>query len=224
MIRRREDGVVGQHDPNDPSYLDFGDAASRTGLLAMCGSEQDMDLLPLFEDGNGFMRRDYVQMPWAWPMNSTRDQLIPYVSGCAFAGKGSIVRRLLDAHKARGWRCQNVDADAPGTTKKFPDGPDWLAPDHRMHLKLCADGTYKPSIAEILWLRASILWSCKVKPLHELNQIICQCIIAGPVYLRMLCKLHPDWKKNIREYWGGYPFRDQNEIGEMIIAKVDRCL
>ncbi len=137
-IKRDMLGVVIQHDPANVAYADGGDSANRTGILAMCGSLADQRVLPLFEDGNGWMHRHPTQQPWNNPKNCTRDQLIPFVAGCWVSGNTAIARRLLIAHEARNWVCQNTERDYPGTTKIFPDMPDFLAPDAQQHLRICA--------------------------------------------------------------------------------------
>jgi hypothetical protein len=218
MLVRDDHGIIVQHDPNNPSYKDGGDSACRTGLLALCGSAQDAALLPLFES-NGVMVRHPYQEPWNNWKNCTRDQLIPYVAGLWATGLKDTAQRLYDAHSARGFRCQNTEKDYPGTTKKFPDGPDILAFDHQLHLRLCRGSNEWRNFIGYSNLWASITWSTKVKPNEEQNQIICQCLVAGSKYVKSYRSMHPDYKGNLRAYWGGW--RDQIEIAEMIIAKVD---
>ena len=219
MIHRDEHSIICQHDIYSPaSRLDGGDSASRTAIMAICGSQDDADLLGLFSVG-GIMVRHPYQDPWNNPNNCTRDQLIPYVAALWAWEKHYEADMMMVAHRQRGWRCQNTERDKPGTMKQWPNGPDWLAPDHRLHLKLAAGAPLEDATAlERAWLEASILWSTKVKPQAEQNQIICQCLVAGPEYVRKYVEGHPNFEGELRRYWGTW--RDQREIAELLIKKV----
>jgi hypothetical protein len=59
---------------------------------------------------------------------------------------------------------------------------------------------------------AHVVWATKIKPNDEQNQTIAMCAVAGTEYLEALVRWHPDLKKNLDDYWGGHPWRDQPEI------------
>lgn len=217
MIHRDEHGIICQHDIySEASRLDGGDSASRTAIMAICGSSTDADLLKSFIN-YGTMVRHPHQEPWNNPKNCTRDQLIPFAAALWAWEMYSESTALLITHSRRRWRCQNTEADIPGTTKKW--GADWLAPDHRLHLKLAAGWhLQETSRLERWWLDVSIFWSTKVRPSSEQNQIICQCLVAGKDYVRKYVDMHPNFEGSLRRYWGGW--RDQMEIAELFIKKI----
>jgi hypothetical protein len=219
MIHRDSHGIICQHDIYDEARRhDGGDSVNRTAIMAICGSTEDADLLGLFSVG-GIMVRHPYQEPWNNPNNCSRDQLIPYVAALWAWEKKEAAQLVLLATMNRKWRCQNTERDEPGTIKKWYNGADWLAPDHRLHLKLAAGALIADAtFLERTWLDASIFWSTKVKPESEQNQIICQCLVAGPEYVKKYAAMHPNFEGSLRRYWGTW--RDQREIAELLINKV----
>lgn len=224
MIRRDTYGIVVQHSA-DFTYEDGGDSAMRTSLLAVCGSREDISLLVAFNcpPNSGTLVRHPFQAPWNNPNNFTRDQLTCFMSGAYAGGYYAMTKRVFIACVKRGFRAQNTEFDYPGTLKKFPNGPDLLSPSDVLHLAVCAKYNILVigllSLLGLPWFLASIIWATRGNPWQEQNQIICQCLTMGKWVIRLYAKLHPDYKKNLREYWGGW--RDQAEIGEMLIAKVE---
>lgn len=201
MIKRDEKGFICQHDLSNPSYMDGGDTACRTGIMSLCEAGQDSELMPKFFFKNtgfiGLVRHPFQGPKWNDPKETSRDQLVAYASG--LWGKYTTLAKELRDFYSSGWI-----------------NKDFLAPDVRNHLDLRAGG--KGSWLGFQWLKMSILWSCKVKPNEEQNQIICMVIVAGGKYKEMYRKLHPDIKKNLMDYWGGW--RDQKEIGEALYWKL----
>lgn len=205
MIKRDETGIICQHDPNVSEYMDGGDSASRTGIMALCGSEQDKELLPNFLIGSnllGEVKRKLVRHPnqknWNISELTSRDQLVCYAAGC-FNNKPQCAQSLLESYN---WFINK----------------DILMPDVRNHLKLCAGKS--GSWLGYLWLNISILCAAYIKPDVELNQLICMCLVAGPKYMKRLVKYHPNIIGNINKYWCGYPFRDQNEIYQYLFIRI----
>ncbi len=219
-IHRDELGIIMQHDIYDETKrCDGGDSANRTGLMALCGSAADQNVVYLFEQV-GLGMRHPTQEPWNNTGNFTRDQLTCLVAGLAKSGHVDACNRLLKSHEERGWRCQNVDKDVPGSKKKWPDGPDWLAPDLRLHLRLCAGVSSKYYFVGWAALAASLIYNTKIKPEGEQLQFICQVVIAGPTWLKRYKQMHPDYRKSITDYFCGW--RDQPEIATELINLLSR--
>lgn len=222
MIKRDEIGIIMQHDIFTPeNRLDGGDSAMRTGLMAVCGSQEDKQLVHMFEQVGLGMRHPY-QSPWNNVWNFTRDQLTCLAAGLSAASlltTSAACKRLYESHRDRGWRAQNREKDAPGTTKKWPDGPDWIAPDLRLHLRLCAGIPSKYYVIGWAFLWLSLIFNTKIKPEAEQNQFICQLIIAGPKWVKRYKRMHKTWRKNLDEYWCGW--RDQKEIRDAIVNKLE---
>lgn len=219
-IHRDELGIIVQHDIYAPEVRgDGGDSANRTGLMALCESQPDMDVIHMFEQV-GLGMRHPTQEPWNNTGNFTRDQLTCLVAGLARSGRDAACKRLLKSHQERGWRCQNVDKDVPGSRKKWPDGPDWLAPDLRLHLRLCAGVDSRYYFVGWATLAASLVYNTKIKPEGEQLQFICQVVIAGPEWVKRYKRMHSNYKKAVTDYFCGW--RDQPEIAEALINLLNR--
>jgi hypothetical protein len=223
MIKRNEQGIVGQHDiynPNAP--IDLGDSAARTGILAMCGSIQDIELLPLFEIEPGFCARaPKGNEPYDNIWSFSRDQLLQYVAGLPRHQEGSkIAARLLWTHMERFFFCQNK-LNTGSKPKPWYVPADILTPSHVGHLIRVVKcyPLYPFLLVSYLWLLFDIYWSTKVKPTVESNQIVAMCSVAGKWALRLYVKMHPDFKTPLYNYWGGW--RDQGEIANAIIDYIE---
>ncbi len=197
MIKRDKHGIICQHDPNVLGYMDGGDSASRTGLLALCGSAIDAGLLAEFYDLNAGLVRHPYQEQWDDVTKTSRDQLVMWASGRSKAVVAAQQRYNFFVNK------------------------DFLAPDVRGHLRRCAG--LKPTLLQQGWLTLSIWWQSR-RPDEECNQLLSMCIVAGPGPLRLFNRLVPNWRQNVMEYWGGYPFRDQKEIGKLLIERAEGIL
>ena len=214
MIKRDSSNIIVQHSP-DPSYSDGGDSSNRTALMAFIGSITDQKLIHLFVKG-GLGCRHPSQPPYNDPRSWTRDQLIPTIA--ALHGT-SQAQDLFWGHFKRGFFCQNshtIDlAPKPWYQR------DILSPSHIGHLIMSAQiyPLYPLLLISWPWLVLDLLWSTKVKPFEEQNQIICMLGTAGVQWLKAYVWLHPDYKKATRDYWGGW--RDQVEIGEAIIKYIE---
>jgi hypothetical protein len=208
MIRRcPKYHVVGQHDPNDLSYLDFGDASRSTGILSLFGSAIDMNLCRIHYYGNGKFYRQPEQTPWNNTDNFSRDQLVPLIGGLWRAGEKQILREALF------FRLKRSLFGLIGLEQNF----DILAPNHLFMLILAARFRLLYFLGPIGYFFhfLNMIWSCFIKPWDEQNQFICECMVFGTA--KIYKKLHPDYKKAIMNYWGGFPFRDQPELGKQII-------
>jgi hypothetical protein len=221
MIRRDEHGIICQHDPADPSYMDGGDSSHRTGIMAMCGSARDKFLLANFIlFGKG--RRHPSQKDYSDPRSWTRDQLIPTMAGLKETGRTYDARKLFMSHLKRGFICQN-ELNIHLEPKAWYDR-DILSPSHIGHLILCAKvyPLYPFLIFSWLWMTLDLLWTTKVTPTKESNQPIVMFITAGKFWVKAFNWLQPNWRDTVRSYWGGW--RDQSEIGEALIKKVEENL
>lgn len=191
MITRDEHGIIVQH----PS-MDGGDSLSRTGIMALCGSEQDREKIPFFEAKGAVLVRHPYQSKWNDPNKTSRDQIV-----CAAASG------LL---KVPAWNYART-----GKVNK-----DFLMPAVRLYLYKCA-GSEAP-----LWIRTlgkvnlfiDLVWNTKIKPNDEMNQFACICIVMGPWWCDKLLSWHPDVIGNINGYWGNW--RNQPEIGAALIRKL----
>jgi len=197
VIRRDKYNMIVQHNIFDPSEPhDGGDSANRTGIMALCGSKQDQQLILKFIVEDGVCRHPY-QDKWKDPKLTSRDQLVSYAAGLGTVSK-YYAAMLFNFY---GWFVNK----------------DILMPDVQGHLRRCAG--MKPTMIQNLFLLISILWSTKIRPKEEQNQIICMVIVAGGFYRDLYMKWHPDWRGNVREYFSNW--RDQPEIAEALINKME---
>lgn len=147
--------------------------------------------------------------------NCTRDQLICYMAGLYEFKFNTTAGNLLKAAKKRGYRAQNTEKDIPGSTKKFPDGADFLDPSHVGYMKICAG--LKANWFEKAWMLARIKIASKFSPLKEPNNIIVMSIVYG--YADILRKSNPQIYAAINLYWKGW--RAEPELAGMLIKKLE---
>lgn len=215
MIKRDQYGIICQHaerGTDDPSYMDGGDSASRTGIMALCGSEIDQSVLELFFKGDFCLpvRHPYQKQFQDFSLIS-RDQLMCLAAGCFDDYKVSFARTKLQRF---------LTVWTPPFLNK-----DIIMPQHLYHLHCCAYVDRFKDIKTILlgWLSAifllaDILWNTKINPVSEQNQLICMLIVRGPWWVRLYLKYHPDPQGVLMAYWDSW--RDQPEIGEALWAKL----
>ena len=200
MIRRDEHNIICQHDPNVPDYMDGGDSAARTGIMAMCGgSALDAGLLPEFYEVNSGLVRHPFQEQWDDSSKTSRDQLVQFASGC-YLNATNVAQKLQRQYT---WRINK----------------DFLAPDVQNHLRLCAG--MRGTLLGYAWLHISIYWASK-HPEEEINQLLGMCIVAGRPYVAQFVRAVPNWRENLHQYWGGW--RDQVEIAAALTHKVESML
>lgn len=218
MIVRDTWGIIVQHHKIDPNYMDGGDSACRTGIMALVGSKKDAKLTYSFHIGNGLLVRHPIQKINKNPNNFSRDQLIPLVAGMHAGGFHRQVRKVFWSRLKNKFFCQNTHFHPSQKKKEFPDGPDILLPNVIWHVILCGRMWYLYWLAPIgyLFQILDIIWHVLFASNKEQNQIFCMLSISGllPIYLAM----HPDFHKSMNEYWGGW--RDQREIA---IAIIEYC-
>lgn len=211
---------------------DAGDSAVRAGILKLFDRSAKIPI-NLYEQ-NGFCVRHPNQAPWSSPDNFSRDQLIPL----AAALPQTAARRVFWAHAKRFFFCQNIERDWPGsrkflwphrywkdsnpnsgiTEKRWTNYRDILMPDQIWHLILCARlwPLYWFGLVGIPWLLLSIIGHSL--SLHkEHNQIVSQCKVQGQWALALFKVFNPDWKEELRRYWGR---RNEIEYADLIIKKL----
>lgn len=225
MIKRDRYGIVVQHGADD--YADGGDSASRTGILALCGSMQDLNNIGLFFTGKDKLVRHPAQSPWTNPKNFTRDQLIPLAVGLWYSSKQFRFTHARERslriyfHKIllRGGFCFNTDYDDYGTGKKFPDLPDWLAPDQVGALIIASKSYWLYWALPVCytWHLLALVWNCTKGRNKEQNQFWCTTFPyrTTPLYIKLYG--WDNFKTHMLNYWGGW--RDQVEIGRAILNK-----
>ena len=225
--------------PVDNAADDQGDSARAWGILQIVQFTGE-PLCPAdkFMAGWGVACRSPSQVPWNNPWNFTRDQLMCLVAGFEAVGRHDLVRQLFWRHASRLFFCQNIERDYEGTTK-YPwphrftndkgekefrafDFADILFPDHIWHLILAGRMWYFYPFAfiGIPWLAIGILVRIYSDNRDfELNQLFCQCYVAGKWAMRMFKRI-PDWEISFRKYWAGWRF--QGEIAEKLIMLAKR--
>ncbi|MGB3489835.1 MAG: hypothetical protein WBA62_17210 [Xanthobacteraceae bacterium] len=234
-VPRDDDNIICQPETSDTSapdtfapmhtahgLMDGGDSAARTGVAAFCNSKQDMELLPRFEK-NGFMVRHPKHFPWNNPKNCTRDQLLAFLSGCWRARKLTISQSLLTTHAARGYVCQNIERDKPGTTKSPPVG-DILLPDDIMYLHICA-GDEKMFMEPFGQLALQVAIQVADRSAHtDKTNLMLECIVCGR--LNLFVQVHQNYKEMLRWYFleDRGANRQLGRIAEELIFVVDQEL
>lgn len=213
-MRRDVYGIIIQTDANNPSYEDGGDSAFSTGLMAFCKSRLDLNLMRKFITQSLELVRHPFQSfntgthPHNDPRTISRDQTIAF-----YAGLPNLADEDSNAYDA-------VKAACLIQAKKWWCNQDIMTPDVRGYLYLCA-GADIPLLLKpfaYLFMYASLLWSCFIKPDHEMNQSICKCVVYGEWWITKLYKWHPDLTGNVHEYFDGW--RDKKEIGDRLILKI----
>lgn len=214
--------------PKPNGATDYMDSAHIAGLMAFVGHEKmNLDTLQKYAGlrGRDFLAvrcpQDYSGLCPANPYNFTRDQLICLVAGYHAYCRDLKCSMLLDEVKERGHRAQNTEKDIPGSTKKFPDGPDILDPSHIGYMKICAG--LEANWFERLWMLARIKISSKFFPLKEPNNIIVMSIVYG--YADILKKSNPHIFQAIKNYWceNEGAWRGEPELAEMLIKKLEEA-
>jgi hypothetical protein len=202
-----------QKDPNPNSIynskdklkttpLDGGDSAHRTGVAAFCNSALDQQLLHLFENTRGTMTRHPTQVPFnfSYSMNCSRDQLMGYAAGCWRARKLDITTRLLEAHAARNWKCQNIETFDPVSAEHGKKVlPDALAPESVMYLSICAglDASYLDPLGQFSLQVAIQIAGNNVET--DITNLMLQCVVCGR--LDLFVKVHPNYKDALVYHW-----------------------
>lgn len=203
--------------PRDNGATDMMDSARLAGLMAIVNH-------PLAPDLRRYLvGEEAVRHPYEYfsnnPKNFTRDQLICLAAGLHVQGHINSCKMLYNKAYYRGWFAQNTEYDAPGSIKRFPNGPDWLSPSNRMVLAKCAK---KPGLFILgrLWLTADIVFNALFTPRREPNQLISQLVVAGPRWIKFYKKVTPEWRYAITDYWCGW--RDEPALASSLIDLLEK--
>lgn len=231
MIKRDVHNLIVQHLPDYPLYLDGGDTASRTGLMAMCGSIIDRENMPKlitteknqtpklirhpFQTSNGHPNDSDMFRDWTDPRETSRDQLIAFTAGYpkSFNYRIKLFRDELRVF----WALYSHGS-------KWFINKDILLPHYRLTIFRAISA--KPPLFLIIFgypmMIMHLLFSALGKPNAEQNQTIAMLSHWPDWMLKAFCKLHGNIAENMFNYWAGYPFRDQYEIGFEICSYIDR--
>lgn len=223
MIVRDEFGIIMQH-PLDKNS--GGDSARACGIMALCGSQQDLGVMWKFEKPllSGYLSRHPVHYQTD---NFTRDQLLCTIAGIHSAGQIKLAKRVFWSHAKRLFFCQNYREQFPDKTglrrNKGFFGRDPLAFSHIGHLILCAEIFWLYPFVFLLglpWLICETIYHAKCTPRAEPNQLISMLKKYDMIWLWVY--LHPNWRTCVLNYWTGW--RDQKEIANQIIYSIERDL
>lgn len=210
-MRRDKFGIIIQTDEDNPDYEDAGDSAFSTGLMAFCGSLQDIQLMASFVT----LESSIVRHPWQNfntgthphndPRSVSRDQVIAFFAGLRFNGDESV--KYACVKYAQGWRVNR----------------DILGPAHKYYLYKLAGVKCGPVLTAFAYLHqgCSILWDCFIKPHSEKNQSIVMNFTFGKGWIKFLKNNHPNIYKNVDEYFNGW--RDKQEIGYWLKRVIASC-
>lgn len=206
--------------PRDTGASDWQDSCRLAGLMTLTKHQSAPEMKYYTrESSEGLMGiRCPGEPPADNPYNFSRDQLVLLVAGLYTQGNIELTKQLYIKAKERGYRAQNIEHDYPGTTKKWPDGPDILSPSVMNHLRLCAG---LPGFAiGYGFLVLDILINAAFTPMREPNQLIAMCVVAGPKYVRLYKKTTSKWREALRDYWSGW--RREPEIAEHVIQFLEK--
>jgi hypothetical protein len=126
-----------------------------------------------------------------------------YAAGCWRAGKLDITTRLLKAHAARHWFCQNTEdfnpVSAEHIQKKAPFKADVLAPQHVMYLSICAglDAAFLDLLGQFS-LQVDIQ-TAEHNVETDITNLVLQCVVCGR--LDLFVTVHRNYKDALVNYW-----------------------
>lgn len=135
----------------------------------------------------------YVRHPKEIIYNFSRDQAVCLIAGLSVQGKNEMVKRNLI------------------------DGKDVMSPSVLGHIRRCQGK--KALFFQDWWLWVDVLWSCKVTPMGEPNQLLCILMLADKKFLKFWLKNNKSWKESIVEYWSGW--RGEKEFAEHMIKTLE---
>ena len=208
--------------PTESGATSFGDSARLGGLLAVIEHPQTPDMTKYLVRVDGLLMgtRHPTEPTSSNPFNCTRDQLIPICAGLNKQGKHDEARELYDATLRRGLRAQNTEYDVPGSTKKFPDGADFMNPFHMLIMAIAAKKhVWLWAAPGYLFAVLDILFNAIFTPVRESNQLICALSVLGPRWLKLYMAVTPRWRQALTDYWDGW--RNEPELSKDVIKYME---
>ena len=214
MIKRDHYGFIVQHNADYPEQADGGDTARSTGLMAMTGSFADKDLMDYLIHFGKLVRHPYQSSNgkdpsspdfrnWTLPSETSRDQVLCYSAGVE---KPMLAARLAMLNYAQGWFVNK----------------DILLPHNKLALYKAAyynnPGVFI-TVFGYLFMFLHVIYNALIKPEAEQNQTIAM-LHRFPTLEKLFYRLHPDIEGNLKAYFGGKPWRDQDEIAEALIQYI----
>lgn len=193
--------------PRDNGSTDFCDSARLMGLIYTMKFSSGFSVKSYFNKHGSLVRCPVSDIDGDKCFDSatfSRDQFIPLIAGYCMLGDRFMADRMYLWLKARNWILPNGDI---------------LSPSQIAHIKTCAG--VKTSFFERAWIYLDILFSAYVQPMAEPNQLICMLVVAEKVPLWK--KLNKNWRDAILEYWceGAGHWRNEKELAENIIRKLE---
>jgi hypothetical protein len=208
MIVRDGYKLIVQPGKDNPKWLDGGDTPRATGLMAMCGSEQDINNMFTLTDGGELVRHPYQETnTGTHPHNDhrsvSRDQLMCYAAGLLSIQRPTRLHSAVHNYASK-WFINN----------------DFLSPDVRLMLYKACKNSAPIHIVILGYFQAflTLIWHTKIRPDEEKNQVIAQMAVMGDWWIKKLFWWHPNLGTNLNEYWGGW--RGQPEIAETIFRYI----
>lgn len=184
MIKRDKSGYIGQHNADYPDYLDFGDCSSRTGLMALAGSELDRTLLPSFVKEKLICRHPTDEV-WSDTSLTSRDQVLNWSCGFTLQAPDPVSKACL-LNYATSWRINS----------------DVLLPHHKLTLYRQAR-TRPPMLISALGtliMLLTIVHNGLLFRSMEQNQIISMLAAFPASFSRLFMNLHGNISDNLINY------------------------
>jgi len=206
--------------PKDVGATDMMDSARLAGLIKVFNYPAPVDISKYVTEQLVAVRspvtsHDAIDDREVNPNNVTFDQLIPLIAGLEASAKYFGSYFLCTKIRDRGWRAQNVEADASGTEKPWYNGADIASPVHREYINNLLDGR-----KNTFWLRIAILFHAYITPISEPHQLICMIATTDVSLFKMWTEHNKKWRDSLRYYWGGW--RGMKSFGEHIIKEIEK--
>jgi len=204
---RDQHGIILQ-EGNGEDYVDGGDAAFSTGMMAFAGSTQDAALMTMFLT-NGKVIRYPFHPEYSKPEETSRDQILAFFAGLNHPyfndhpeEKKAIQESCL--FYAQSWRVNN---DVLSFNHKFYF---YKLSGHRAPLWIYPIAYFNQAL--------NVLWDAFIKPGHEMNQSSVMNCIYGIRWIKALNALHPGLVQNIMHYYTDG--RNKQEMGIRISTRI----
>lgn len=174
--------------PKDTGASDLQDSARLAGVMTVFEWPQKIPLVKYVIDDNFITK--YCRHPKEYKYDFSRDQALCLMAGLAKQNHFQYVK------------------------KEFVDGKDLFSPSNMGHVRICQG--LKPRWYQNAWLWFDVIYSAKVKPLAEPNQLLCMLVVHPDTkYIKFWLKHNKQWEQAIRDYWSGW--RGEKELADHMI-------